>query len=173
MIPITTCSPRNFERVKALGAVEAWDYHSPSCAGDIRAFTKDRLAYALDCITDSGSMKICYAALGSAGGRYVGLDQFPIRGHTRRNVRPDWILALTVTGKPIRWQKPYRRDAKPKDKMFAQRWAPIMQQLLDSGDIQTHPMETSDEGLEGVPEGADRVRKGLAGGRKLIYRIAH
>nr|WNS47917.1 CapB [Capnodium sp. TTI-000886] len=171
MMPITTCSPHNFSRVKDLGAVEAWDYHSPSCAGDIRAFTKDKLEYALDCITDSGSMKICYSAIGSAGGKYVGLDQFPVRGHTRRNVRPEWIIAWTVRGKPINWKKPYRRDAKPKDKKFGERWLPISQQLLDSGDIKTHPLESSDDGLAGIIEGADRLRKGVTGGRKLVYRI--
>ncbi|KAH9844661.1 GroES-like protein [Teratosphaeria destructans] len=171
LVPITTCSPRNFERVKALGAAEAFDYHNPSCAGDIRALTRDTLEYALDCITDSASMKICYGAIGSAGGRYVGLDAFPIRAHTRREVRPDWILAWTVMGKPITWKKPYRRDAKPKDKRFGLQWAPIAQRWLDSGDVKVHPFEVSTEGLAGVAGGADRVRKGTAGGKKLVYRV--
>ncbi|KAK1491541.1 hypothetical protein CTAM01_10267 [Colletotrichum tamarilloi] len=172
MIPITTCSPHNFERVKLLGAAQVWDYHSPSCASDIRAFTNDRLMYVLDCITDSGSMKICYGAIGSEGGRYVGLDQFPIRGHTRRNVRPDWIISWTVLGKPINWKKPYRRDAKPKDKAFGELWGPITQRVLDAGDITTHPIEVSDEGLAGVAKGAERVKLGKAGGKKLVYRVA-
>jgi aspyridone synthetase trans-acting enoyl reductase len=172
LIPITTCSPRNFPRVKALGAAGAWDYRSPSCAEEMRDFTQDQLAYALDCITDSGSMKICYAAIGSAGGKYVGLDQFPIRGHTRRNVRPEWIIAWTVLGKPINMAKPYRRDAKPRDRAFHEGWRLMTQKLLDRGDILTHPMEVSNEGLEGIAVGADLLRKGAAGGKKLVFRVA-
>jgi aspyridone synthetase trans-acting enoyl reductase len=170
--PITTCSPGKFEHVKSLGAVEAFDYRSPSCASDIRTFTHDNLEYVLDCITESSSMKICYAAIGSHGGNYIGLDQFPIRGHTRRDVRPGWVLAWTALGKPVDWRKPYRREARPKDKAFAERWAPIAQKLLDSKDIVTHPTEVSDEGLAGVAKGAERVKMGTAGGKKLIYRVA-
>ncbi|PNP85411.1 hypothetical protein FNYG_01240 [Fusarium nygamai] len=170
--PITTCSPGKFEHVKSLGAVEAFDYRSPSCASDIRTFTHDSLEYVFDCITESSSMKICYAAIGSHGGNYIGLDQFPIRGHTRRDVRPGWVLAWTALGKPVDWRKPYRREARPKDKAFAERWAPIAQKILDSKDIQTHPMEVSDEGLAGVAKGAERVKMGTAGGKKLIYRVA-
>ncbi|KAG5660908.1 hypothetical protein KAF25_002551 [Fusarium avenaceum] len=170
--PITTCSPGKFEHVKSLGAVEAFDYRSPSCASEIRAFTNDNLEYVLDCITESSSMKICYGAIGSHGGNYIGLDQFPIRGHTRRDVRPGWVLAWTALGKPVDWKKPYRREARPKDKAFAEAWAPIAQRLLDSKDIATHPTEVSDEGLAGVAKGAERVKMGTAGGKKLIYRVA-
>ncbi|KAM0189353.1 hypothetical protein ACHAPI_010119 [Fusarium lateritium] len=170
--PITTCSPGKFEHVKSLGAVEAFDYRSPSCASDIRAFTNDKLEYVLDCITESSSMKICYGAIGSHGGNYIGLDQFPIRGHTRRDVRPGWVLAWTALGKPVDWKKPYRREARPKDKAFAEAWAPVAQRLLDSKDIATHPTEVSDEGLAGVAKGAERVKMGTAGGKKLIYRVA-
>jgi aspyridone synthetase trans-acting enoyl reductase len=172
MIPITTCSPHNFDRVKELGAAEAWDYHSPSCAADIRSYTSDSLEYVMDCITDSGSMKICYGALGSKGGKYVGLDQFPIRSHSRRDVKPNWIIAWTVLGKPINWKKPYRREAKPKDRAFGLAWAPIAQGLLDNRALTTHPYHVSDEGLIGVVGGADKVRKGTAGGKKLVYRVA-
>lgn len=48
----------------------------------------------------------------------------------------------------------------------------MTQKMLDRGDILTHPAEVSDEGLEGVAEGADRLRKGVAGGKKLVYRVA-
>jgi len=100
------------------------------------------------------------------------LDQFPIRGHTRRDIRPEWILVWTVLGKPVTWKKPYARDAKPKHKAFAQMWSPIAQQLLDKGLIETHPTDVRSGGLEAVWEGADMVRKGQAGGKKLIYPIA-
>ena len=36
---VTTCSPRNFPFVKALGAAEAFDYNDPECAQKIREYT--------------------------------------------------------------------------------------------------------------------------------------
>lgn len=92
MLPVVACSPRHFPRLKSLGAVACFDYHAASVAEDVRKYTNQSLTDALDCITDSASMTICYNALGDQGGRYVGLDQFPIRNHTRRDVRPEWIV---------------------------------------------------------------------------------
>lgn len=66
---ITTCSPRNFDLVKSYGADVCFDYNSPTCGPDIRAFTNDSLDYALDCITVDSSLKICYQALGRLGGK--------------------------------------------------------------------------------------------------------
>ena len=171
MQPLTTCSPHNFCQVKDLGAVEAFDYHSPSCGSDILQFTKNSLELALDCITDSGSMKICYTAIGPKGGRYVALDPFPIRSHTRRSIKPSWVLTFTITGKPVNWQEPFRRDARPQDREFAERWYQIAQRLLDEGAILTHPIEKAGGGLAGIIKGADRGRKGLILGVKLVYRI--
>ena len=171
MLPVTTCSSHNFRQVKALGAVAAFDYHSPTCGSDILAYTKDSLEMALDCITDNGSMKTCYTAIGPKGGRYVALDPFPIRGHTRRSIRPAWVLTFTITGKPVNWQKPFKKDARPQDREFAERWYQIAQGLLDEGAILTHPIEEAPGGLAGIIEGAERGRKGLVSGVKLVYQI--
>lgn len=171
LMPITTCSPRNYESVKALGAVEVFDYRSASCRADMRSFTRNSLAYALDCITDTGSMEICYAAIGSSGGKYTALDPFPVRAHTRRNVKPNWIIAFTMFNKPINWQKPYRKEAKPKDRKFAEHWFQVAQGLLDTGAIVPHPIRQESGGLKGVIDGVDMVRKGEVSGVKLVYRI--
>ena len=66
---ITTCSPKNFELVRGYGSDECVDYHSPTCGPDIRAMTGNKLDYALDCVTNEGTMKICYQALGRCGGK--------------------------------------------------------------------------------------------------------
>ncbi|GIZ42215.1 hypothetical protein CKM354_000549100 [Cercospora kikuchii] len=171
MQPVVACSPRHFARMKSLGAVACFDYHIPTVADDVREFTNDGLTEALDCITDSASMNICYNALGSQGGRYVGLDQFPIRSHTRRDVRPEWIVAWTVSGEAIRWKRPYARAPRPKHKVFGQTWNPVAQKLLDSGVLQTHPIDLRSGGLAAIPEGVDALRKGLTEGKKLVYSI--
>ena len=172
MKPIATCSPRSFGRVKALGAVEAFDYHSPSCGTNILEYTQDTLRYAFDCITETGSMKMCYMAIGSKGGQYVALDPFPIRGHTRRSIRPNWIIAFTVFNKPINWQRPFQRDARPRDRKFAESWYQLAQTLLDDGIITAHAHEVRTGGLAGVIGGMDQVRKGLISGTKLVYEVS-
>ena len=116
-------------------------------------------------------MEICYAAIGNAGGKYVALDPFPIRGHTRRNVKPNWIIAFSMFNKPINWQKPYRREARPKDKEFAEHWFRLAQELIDMGAIVPHPIREENGGLEGIIGGVDMVRKGEVSGAKLVYRI--
>ncbi|KAL9045364.1 MAG: hypothetical protein Q9214_001577 [Letrouitia sp. 1 TL-2023] len=170
--PIATCSPRNFGRLKSLGAVETFDYCSPSCGREIQEYTKDSLKYAMDCITETESMKICYTAIGTKGGQYVALDPFPIRTHTRRSVKPNWIIAFTTLNKPINWARPFRREAKPKDRDFGEGWVRLVQTLLDNGAITPHPHEKRAGGLAGVIDGMDQVRKGVVLGSKLVYEIA-
>jgi NADPH:quinone reductase-like Zn-dependent oxidoreductase len=66
---ITTCSPRNFAFVKALGAVEAFDYKDPDCARKIREYTNDKLTRVLDCISEGQSPKTSSEAISSQGGQ--------------------------------------------------------------------------------------------------------
>jgi aspyridone synthetase trans-acting enoyl reductase len=157
--------------VKSLGAVEAYDYHSDSCGADILAYTRNNLKYAFDCITDIGSMRICYTALGGDGGKYVALDPFPIRGHTRRKVEPNWIMAFTIWNKPVSWTGRFRMDAKPRDREFAEAWFKQAQKMLNEGSIVPPRHEEQRGGLKGVIQGMDLMRKGMVSGRKLVYKV--
>ena len=65
---VTTCSPRNFPFVKALGAAEAFDYNDPDCAKKIREYTGDKLTKVFDCISEGDSPKISSEAISSKGG---------------------------------------------------------------------------------------------------------
>ncbi|KAK0384095.1 hypothetical protein NLU13_8184 [Sarocladium strictum] len=170
--PVTTCSPSSSERALRLGAVKTFDYRSSECGAAVREYTRNTLALALDCITDSASMALCYEALGSAGGRYVALDSFPLRGHTRRSVVPDWVCAYTQFGGPVAWAAPYNLDARPDDRRCAESWYALAQKLLDEALIEPHPKERRSGGLAAIGEGMDEVRKGQIRGKKLVYPIA-
>lgn len=171
LVPVCTCSPRNFGRAKKLGAEEAFDYHSPTCGEDIRRYTGDSLAYAFDCITDLGSMRICYAAIGRNGGKYMGLDPVPLRAHTRRDIKPDYILVYTMFGKKVTAPRPFGRPARPKDRAFGESWYRRTQQLVDNGRILPHPRDQGSGRLSGVIQGLDRMRKGDVSGVKLVYEL--
>lgn len=149
----------------------AFDYRSPTCGTDIREYTQDRLSLAMDCITDSRSMELCYAALGSAGGQYLALDPFPLRKHTRRSVRPDWICMFTQFDQAIDWERPYNLDPRPEDRRFAERWYEVVQSLLEANQIESHPYKERRGGLDGVVEGIDAIRKGEINGHKLVYAL--
>lgn len=168
---ITTCSPNAAPNATRLGAKAWFNYKSPTCGADIREHTNDSLAYALDCITDTSSMAICYEALGSSGGRYVALDAFPVRGHTRRSVVPEWVCTPTQFGHAIRWTAPYDLEARPRDLECAEEWYVVAQQLVDGGHIEPPEVEERDGGLAAVSEGVEEVRRGLIKGRRLVYPI--
>ncbi|KAH7235500.1 chaperonin 10-like protein, partial [Fusarium tricinctum] len=168
---ITTCSSNAAPNATRLGAKAWFNYKSPTCGADIREHTDDSLAYALDCITDTSSMAICYEALGSSGGRYVALDAFPVRGHTRRSVVPEWVCTPTQFGHAIRWTAPYDLEARPRDLECAEEWYVVAQQLVDGGHIEPPEVEERDGGLAAVSEGVEEVRRGLIKGRRLVYPI--
>jgi aspyridone synthetase trans-acting enoyl reductase len=117
-------------------------------------------------------MKICYTSLSPSGGQYCALDPFPIRGHTRRSIKPTWIIAFTIQGKPINWARPFKRDARPQDRVFAEMWYGLCQGFLEEGRFETHAVEVRKGGFEGVIRGAEEGRKGIVKGVKLVYRIA-
>ena len=70
---VTTCSPRNFPFVKALGAAEAFDYNDPDVSKKISEYTSDSVKLALDCISEGDSTKISSAAISSSGGKIASL----------------------------------------------------------------------------------------------------
>lgn len=100
---ITACSPKNFALVQSYGAEKGFDYNSPSCAEDIRTYTKNTLQYAIDIIAEVKSIRLCYTAIGCAGGRYVGFELVPedLVKDMRKTIKPDWVLGTTMSGNEI------------------------------------------------------------------------
>ncbi|KAI4182881.1 MAG: hypothetical protein LQ346_006460 [Caloplaca aetnensis] len=170
---ITTCSPRNFDLVRSYGADVCFDYNTSTCGPDIRAFTKNALDYALDCITEESTMKICYQALGRCGGKYVGLEPYPAETATRRAVQPDWILATWMRGLPISWPEPFgTANGKPECHDFALTFFPHIYPLFEAGELKSHPIRSEADGFEGLLDGVALLRKGKVSGQKLVYRTA-
>nr|ADN43684.1 DmbC [Beauveria bassiana] len=170
--PITCCSSESASRAKRLGAAATFDYQSATCGRDIREYTNDSLALAIDCLSESASMAICYEAIGSAGGRYVSLDPFPIRGCVRRSIVPDWICSFTQFGHSINWAPPYNLDERPDDYRLAEEWYHLAQKLLDAQLIEAPTLELRSGGLLRVPEGVTAVKLGQIKRRKLVYHVS-
>ncbi|KAF6813193.1 zinc-binding dehydrogenase [Colletotrichum sojae] len=171
LIPIATCSPKNFDLVKSRGAEETFDYHDPQCAEKIRSYTSNELRYALDCVTTVESTQVCFKAIGRAGGKYVSLDPFQEHVATRKVVKTDWVLGPAIFGDGSTWPDPYGRPADPELKEFGARLWKIAQKLVDEGKLQHHPLKVLEGGFETVIEGMEMVKKGQVSGEKVVIRL--
>lgn len=55
---LATCSEKNSEAVKQLGADEVFDYRDEKCAEKIKEATGGKLMYALDCVSEGNSKDV-------------------------------------------------------------------------------------------------------------------
>ncbi|UPL02824.1 hypothetical protein LCI18_013758 [Fusarium solani-melongenae] len=173
MIPIATCSPKNSEQVKAYGAQETFDYHQPDSAARIKAYTKNNLCYALDCITTIESTSFCFAALGRAGGKYVSLDPFSPHVATRATVKTDWVLGPSIFGDGSTWPDPYGRPPSEEIRAYGEKLWAVAQKLVDDGKLLHHPVRIIDGGLSQLLTGMELVRSGKLSGEKCVVRLGN
>ncbi|BCS02740.1 zinc-binding alcohol dehydrogenase family protein [Aspergillus luchuensis] len=165
---LTTCSPRNFDLVKGLGADEVFDYNAPNAAAEIRKATDNKLKLVLDTISLEASAKFCDEAISTEGGEYSALLAVGIE---RKNVNDRWTLAYTAVGEEFMFgETPF--PAKPEDKEFAAKFWDIAQKLLAEGKIKVHRPSVRGEGLKGVLEGLQLLKADKVSGEKLVYNVA-
>lgn len=169
--PITTCSARNFDLVKSLGASAAFDHTQGGVGPQIRAHTKGRLRHALDCITDQASAACCYAALGRPGGRYASLERCAPEWRTREAVRADFVMMCEAFGNEVALGGEYWRAANPQARRLAVDMYRVMQDLLDGAKIRPHPAEVVGRGLEQVLEGLRVLKSGSVSGKRLVVML--
>ncbi|SPO05364.1 related to toxD gene [Cephalotrichum gorgonifer] len=172
--PIATCSPANFDLVRRFGAESVFDYHNPECAAQIKEYTKGELAYALDCVTQADTTQLCYAAMGRAGGRYLALEPYrdTIAQTRPLTVEASWMMILTIFGGKVALEGEYGRDECPEDRVFAARAFTAIQDLLDRGLIDAHPLKILPGGWEGVVGGVEAMRNQAMSGEKLVYSVS-
>lgn len=166
-IVITTCSPRNFDQAKALGADAAFDYRDPDCAKKIREYSNNRLLLAWDTISLPGSAKICADSLASMpGAKYASLlpVEFP-----REDVSVSYTLAYTALGEAFQFGNT-KVDAKPQDLAYAGKFWEIARTLLEEKKIRVRRPHV-EHGLEGVLDGLKALEDNRVSGEKLVYTV--
>lgn len=168
---ITTCSPRNFDLVKARGADFVADYRNPDvCIGQIRDFIGDKLEIAYDCISEGESWRICAESLTQKPGvgRYTGLlpPKLP---------RDDLALATSRLGYTVHGDNfnygPTKYQASEEDVAFARMFYPLSGKLLAAGKLTETPFQAQSGGLMGVIDGMEALRKGQVSGSKLVFPV--
>jgi len=171
--PIGVCSPKHFDFVKSRGAVKVFDYQSPSCAQDIRTYTKNSLAYIIDPMADVRTMTLCYAAMGRAGGRYCALEAYSEDLTTsRRVVQPELIMGMSIFGKRVALSYGYEKEADPESRAFGVQWVQEVQEVLDEAGLKSHPVRILEGGYQGVLKGLDLLKQNQVSGEKLVVRLS-
>lgn len=169
---ITTSSPHNFDLVQSYGADLVFDYHSPACADEIRAATKNGLRYVLDPFSEAKTLRLCFAAIGRTGGRYCALEQYQPELCTRKTVKHELVMGGAISGRGVELPEPYGIPPNPDIGEWARQWYRTVQRLLDEGRLKPCPLEIIPGRFEGILKGLDLLRNGKVSGRKLIVVLA-
>lgn len=164
---VTTCSPRNFDYVKSLGADAAFDYSSSDCVEQIKKFANNKLQYTWDTIALEGSVKICAAALES-GGHYASL--LPVKDFPRDDVSNASTLLYSVYGEAV--DKPFfKTEGIAEDYDFGVKFTNILRKLIKEDKIKVHKPKLMDGGLDGILEGLSLLQSDKVSGEKLVYKL--
>lgn len=165
---ITTCSPRNFDLVKNLGADFVFDYNSESCASEIRKASQDNLQHVFDCISTDASAKICADSFGPQGGKYSSLQ--PLEDFPRKDVTTKMTVAYTVFGEAFKYGS-HEVPAVKADLDFGIVFARLTIALLAEGKLKAHPPDVRPGGLDGILDGLQDMKENKVSGSKLVYQI--
>lgn len=167
---ITTCSPKNFDLVRSLGADAVYDYSVPGVGRRINQDTNNGLKLVWDTLDLEESARICEDAISSdpAGARYgtIGPPEFEKEG-----VEPAFTMMYTIFNEPF-VIKTREFAAKPEDFRFAVEFFSCAEKLLFENKLKPHPELVGQNGLEGVLQGLRDLRDEKVSGVKLVYCIA-
>jgi aspyridone synthetase trans-acting enoyl reductase len=170
--PIVTCSSTNNALCESFGATACFDYHSNTCGADIREHTGNTLIHVLDCVTDVATMKMCYEAIGSFGGKYIALEPTSTAvKYTRRDVRSDWLMVQSILGVPLELPGTFGRPSLPEHRAFGSLWFALIERLLRKGSIRNHPIDIREGGLAGIPANLEDFRVGNVRAKKLVVPL--
>ncbi|KIX96823.1 uncharacterized protein Z520_07543 [Fonsecaea multimorphosa CBS 102226] len=164
---ITTCSPKHFEMVKALGASQAYDYHVPDVGRQIYAATNGKLKIVFDTVATEATAQICADAFGDAGGVYCNLLNVDC---PHPKVRSEFFLGYSLSGEPFIYEGEFF-DAQPDDLAFGSAFARVAERLWREGKWKPHPQRVERGGLLGVVDGLQQMIEGKVSGEKLVYLI--
>ena len=178
---ITTCSPRNFDFVKRLGAIAAFDYNSPTIVADLKkAFSGKTTCGAIS--IGHGAAEQCITVLGSCkGDRVLSMATYPIdpTNLPKRFVMPTMGFNY-LTGIASLWIKAKRNGVTSQfifgDTLVDNEIGPMIYEqylpkALEDGTFVASPEpQVVGHGLENIQRALDLHVKGVSA-RKLVVTL--
>lgn len=123
-------------------------------------------------MAETRTTQLCYAAMGRAGGRYCALEAYNEELCSKRKVvKPELVMGMSIFGKTVALDYGYERDADAESRVFGIRWCEEVQELLDSGQLKTHPVEAIEGRYQGILKGLEMLKHKQVSGQKLVVRL--
>ncbi|THV06338.1 dehydrogenase [Dendrothele bispora CBS 962.96] len=163
---IATASTKHFDRLKALGIDELFDYHDPDVNEKIKACTNGNLHHAVDCIANETTPKLISNALSTEGGTVSVVRDVE---SVRDEVKHVFSLAYELTERPFDF--PWDYIPKPGMAAFARKCSEMISKLLNEGKLVPAPLKIYPNGFASVSEGFTYMKSGLVSGEKIVYRV--
>ncbi|KAF5349758.1 hypothetical protein D9758_010197 [Tetrapyrgos nigripes] len=165
---IATASPKHFDRLKALGADEVFDYRDPEVSKKIRAYTNGNLEHAVDCIAEGSTPQQVADSMSAEGGTVSSL----LRNQSNRpEVKHIFSAGIELLGKPFTFG-PFSVEGKPEMAEFSRKSSRMLERLVAEGKVLPAPIKLFSNGLAGVQEGLEYLKSGKASGEKVVVRIS-
>ncbi|KAK6500260.1 hypothetical protein TWF481_010607 [Arthrobotrys musiformis] len=144
------------------------DYrNNPNIAEEIKkALNRKELLHAFDAFSESPSAEPLAANL-SPKGKLVGILPY------KQELPNGHKLKFAYVGSGHQVYPPYNTEEESKaDQDFVQVFSSYLEKILREGRFKTHPIEVLPGGLNGIPEGLNRLKQQKVKASKLVARIA-
>ncbi|RVD83856.1 uncharacterized protein DFL_005630 [Arthrobotrys flagrans] len=144
------------------------DYrNNPNIAEDIKkALNGKELLHAFDAFSEHPSAEPLAANL-SPKGKLVGILQY------KQELPNGHKLKFAYVGSGHKVYPPLNTEEESKaDQDFVQVFSSYLEKVLKEGRFKTHPVEVLVGGLNGIPEGLNKLKEQKVKARKLVARIA-
>ncbi|KZV92698.1 GroES-like protein [Exidia glandulosa HHB12029] len=163
-----TASQKHSERLKALGAVDVFDYRDPEAGKKIFAATKGSLTQIAVAETTQDDVVNIINAFGDNGGIFAACAPFLQMPNSTKPVEFVPSIVMTLYGEPL--APPFNIPALPEHRAAAAVFIKRIEKLVSEGKISTLPVRVFN-GLESVWQGMEELRTGKVSGERIAFKI--
>lgn len=171
---ITTCSPKNFDLVKSLGASAAFDYRGATeCASNVNEFVEQaglgELELIVDCIGAFESPQICASALSSSGGTYLSVSPTPFPRQEESGVFPAFLQGQRPIGEEYRMAG---HTIPANEELFegGKKFMTLTERLFREGKLKAPAVEVI-AGIEKIPDAMQELREWRVSAKKYVCKL--
>ncbi|KAI1503130.1 zinc-binding dehydrogenase [Biscogniauxia marginata] len=174
---VATGSKKNHDLLKFLGADATVDYNDSDWVEQISKVTHDGLGYALDCISEKGTVQSIAKTLSPTKGGHI-MTLLPVAGIRdsgeieNKKVKLESTLVYTVFERPLQYGAfDNIGGATPEDKAFWEKYLSLLPDLLSSGKIKPNIFRERGS-INDILRGFKEHEEGKVSAEKLVYSIA-